>query len=242
MIYGYSERGIFNSIVYYLDSNPMLIGSFLEKLGMKGFSEEKFAFDFLIEQSFSDFGDSDLTIIATEKTSTKKTVLFIEGKVKTFSKSAFSLEEEFNKIREGSKIIVKSDGFSSNLFVQLYYKHLLKKEINKNDLNSEVSNILDVFKKRNEAGKLLDRKIGKNGIVKSACERIEGGNEYYYIAIIPRQETGKTLTEYFGLLKLMPEEKKFIRCAYWEDIEDFFISKKAKNVIENFDFNKGQIY
>ena len=41
MIYGYSERGMFNSIIYYLDSKqqqgqPELIGEFLEELGVKG--------------------------------------------------------------------------------------------------------------------------------------------------------------------------------------------------------------
>lgn len=242
MIYGYSERGIFNSIVYYLDSKPMLIGSFLKELGVDGFTEGKYDFEFLIEQSFSDFGDSDLTIIATDCKSKKKTVLFIEGKVKTYSKNAFSLEDAYDIIKDVLKKNEKPKEFSSNLFVQLYYKYLLKKEINKDALNPEEFNYVDVFKKKNRAGEFVNRKIGENDVVNKACEKTKGAEEYYYIAIIPRQETGKTLSEYFGLLELMPKENYYILCAYWEDIEAFFISINAKKVIENFDFNKGQIF
>jgi hypothetical protein len=222
MIYGYSERGIFNSIIYYLDSNQHLIGEFLGKLGVNGFSSETHKFTFLNEQSFSDFGDNDLTIIAEQKQTKEKTVLFIEGK-----RGKFSLEKEYRSI-------VNKKFNNSNLFIQLYFKYLLAKG---NDSEVIDDSLKEVIKKDN-------RKIGKNKVVIKARNKYIKDAQYYYIAIIPEQKNNsKTLQEYFKDLNLMTDVKKdTIKCAFWQNIERFFLDKNAESVIENFRYNKGQIY
>jgi hypothetical protein len=258
MIYGYSERGIFNSIIYYLDANENLIGAFLEELGVVGFTKGRHTFTFLNEQSFSDFGDNDLTIIIDSINPEKKTVVFIEGKVKTFSGN-YLLKKEYNNLKEAmeknktsEKRIDTFNGFSSNIFVQLYYKNLLQKVINSKDKKStDFLEIDKIFKKRSRSGngELDDRKIGINGVVVKACNKIKGADSYYYVAIIPEQNyDSDTLQKYLEKLELMKDvEEVYIQCAFWHKIKGFFEDDKLKKngtniVLENFKFNTGQIY
>ena len=225
MIYGYSERGIFNSIIYYLEyKRPDIIGEFLDLLldDKDNFKNGNYEFTFLNEQSFSDFGDSDLTIIAKQNDTNEKTVIFVEGK----RGKNFSLETERGKINE--------EKFStSNLFIQLYFKYLLAK-------GNDIEPIDDYL---NELISKTDRKIGTNKVVlKARDEYIKNTDEFYYVAIVPKQKEGsKTLQELFKELKLMTDVKN-IKCAFWQNVEKFFKEKNAENVIENFKHNEGQIY
>ena len=241
MIYGYSERGIFNSIIYYLEfRKPGLIGEFLEKLGVLGFTKGKHTFTFLNEQSFSDFGDNDLTIIIDEDKPEEKVVVFVEGKVKTFSKSSeYSLKDAYDEIehciKNAGDNVTRID--TSNLFIQLYFKYLLSKG---EDIVSVDNDNLKKIITKNE------RKIGENDVVIRAHNKyIKGAKKYHYVAIIPKQkDKSETLQEYFKKLDLMKNEdvKDNIHCAFWQDIEAFFVSEKAEPVINNFNYNKGQIY
>ncbi|KAA6323538.1 hypothetical protein EZS27_027031 [termite gut metagenome] len=226
MVYGYSERGVFNSIIYYLNVRQEMIGEFLTYIGVKGFNNKDYDFVFLNEQSFSDFGDNDLTIIITKKCSQEKTVLFIEGKVKT-SSGNFFLQKHFAKINNNNLY----KGVSSNIFAQLYYKFLLT-----NVQGSSGFEIKDCV-----IGKPT-KKLGNNRIVKSAFENyIKDAQEYYYVAILPVKVGNETFRNYFNDLNLdMPLDR--IISIYWGTIQDFFIKNVAIQVIKNFDYNEGQIY
>jgi len=236
MIYGYSERGIFNSIIFYLDEddNIHLMEEFLELLlGIKGFTNKNYQFTFLNEQSFSEFGDSDLTIIIENKNDKKdKTVLFIEGKVKTFN-GKYSLQKECDKLEQAIKTGKKFDGFSSNIFVQLYFKYLL---------SSRQTATNAIFKKIDKKGKLVDRKIGNNKIVNKAYKKIKDAKQYFYIAILPENITSKKIEDYFDKLKIGIRNISDIRSVDWKTIDDFFCKKKAGPVIKNFEYNRSQIY
>jgi hypothetical protein len=228
MIYGYSERGIFNSIVYYLDSNQNLIGKFLKDvLNVGGFSDITHSFTFLIEQSFSDFGDCDLIIIAERKTDKEKTIFFIEGK----RGKSFSLENEHKRFSKSNKTKFSS----SNLFIQLYFKYLLSKGNDEELIDKALEGYINKH----------NRKIGKNKIVLEARNKyIKDANQYYYVAIIPKEkDDAKKITQYFKELALMTDVKN-IQCTSWQDIEKFFgsINDPDNNVIKNFKYNKGQIY
>jgi len=237
MIYGYSERGIFNSIIYYLDlRRPDLIGAFIGTLGVEGFTEGEHKFTFLNEQSFSDFGDNDLTIVIDEDKA-NKTVVFCEGKVKTYT-GKYDLEKEKNKIKNAK---VPFNGFSSNIFVQLYYKFLLQKAINSSEEDTRNLKIDDIYKKKNRVGKIVERSIGDNGVVRKACERIKATN-YYYVALLPTIKKRKDFQEMFEEVNQNLKEKmeiKNISCVYWGDIREFFEDKKDATLIhENFRYNE----
>jgi hypothetical protein len=237
-VLGYSERGIFNSIVFYLRENSEHIAGFIYELGINdGEFFKNCTYTFLNEQSFSDFGDNDWTIIA--KKGTEKRVIFIEGKVKTFSGKSFNLCENFDKLKNKESF----DGISSNIFVQLYYKNLLVKILSERKEDTGSLNINDLFKKNNSG----ERKIGKNEIVKKAVEIIESSAKYYYVAILPGNESTADFKKKYDelnktVLKESPMDAESITCVSWEEIEKFFKGKGAKQVIENFEHNKGQIY
>ena len=217
MIYGYSERGIFNSIIYYLDANKNLIGEFLKVLGVEGFTEKEHTFTFLNEQSFSDFGDNDLTIVIDEETE-NKTVVFVEGKVKTFSGN-FDLNSQLQKIKTDKQY----KGVSSNIFAQLYYKYLLAKKMEKGQSESCI-------------GK-SPKKLGSNPIVKKGYEKIADAQRYYYTAILPNDITTEDFQKMFSTLDIEMNIDN-VRCAYWGKIQDFFTGKNAISVIENFKYNE----
>jgi hypothetical protein len=142
-ISGYSERGIINSIAYFLDANSQNTFGFIECLGLP-LEKDEYKYTFLIEQSFSDFGDSDLIIIIENKQKKLKKVVFIESKIKTYQGN-FKIFTEFNKIETAlNNTKKKFSGISSNLFVQLYYKYLLIKTDGESDKDTSINNI---FKK-----------------------------------------------------------------------------------------------
>jgi hypothetical protein len=240
-VYGYSERGIFNSIVFWLKEHPEKIAGFLSTLGINDefFKDDNTSFTFLNEQSFSDFGDNDWTIIA-EKDGEQQ-VIFIEGKVKTFN-GKFSLDKNFEDLK-GCKPF---DGISSNIFVQLYYKLLLTKVINGKDTTG--LDIHEVFKKSNKAGESIERKIGENGIVHKAIDLIKGKGgavQYFYVAILPDELTSEAFREKLQELSLFDSnEISDVRCKSWASIEEFFkgLGDEANAIIENFKYNEGQIY
>ena len=249
MIYGYSERGIFNSIIYYMYyKNIDLIGYFLEELGIQGFTEQdRFDFIFLNEQSFSKFGNNDLTIIVNERNTESKYVVFVEGKT-----GKFSLNNEFKKIEnifESRDRLIdqnKKEYYTSNLFIQLYFKYLLPKSEyteSKNDIGIPVDDRFKGFFHKNGD----NRKIGANETVLRGHNLIKNATKYYYVAIIPKQEKNQSkeigtelLQNYFTRLGLLHNEN--IKCAFWQNIEVFFKNNGVDEVIENFDFNRNQIY
>lgn len=234
-VYGYSERGIFNSIVFYLRENPEKMKLFLTVLGIDDTlrDSEDIIYTLLNEQSFSDFGDSDLVIIAENKQQSTKTVAFVEGKVKT-SQGNFSLNQNFEKLKNKEKF----EGFSSNIFVQLYYKHLLVEVLKTDKIDTKALNIDDIFKKKERgSNNKLERSKGNNPIVLKAMDLIKCAYNYYFIAIMP-DTTG--FHEKLSQLHFIPREKvNSFKCVKWEDIEKEFIDSVVSS---NFNYNKGQIY
>jgi hypothetical protein len=240
---GYSERGIFNSIVYFLDDNENHIYDFLKVLGIS-LANGDYEYTFLIEQSFSDFGDSDLIIIIIDKNTKERVVVFVEGKVKTYQ-GKFKLKAEFEKINNLLNNSVKNGKIqkvSSNLFVQLYYKNLLITTHGKGNPYDK-----PVFLKTDRKTKTrsICRQLGNNNIVRNAFNKyIDNANDYYYVAILPEKNINITdMQDYVKRLELMPYDK--VRCCWWGDIEKFFNNINAKKVTDVFNFNKdgnSQIY
>ncbi|WP_056928698.1 hypothetical protein [Candidatus Symbiothrix dinenymphae] len=235
-VLGYSERGIFNSIVFYLQAHPELVGDFLKVLQIDDNSEcfgESVKYTILSEQSFSDFGNSDLVIIAENNNTKLKTVVFIEGKVKT-CQGSFSIDRKFDDLKQ-KKVFA---GISSNIFVQLYYKYLLVNILKENKTDTSSYKLPNIFKK-NDGN---DRKIGKNEIVEKAREKIGYADTYYFVAILPKNEDFKKRFEELNatVFKTMPIPIEKIQSVSWEDVEHLF--KDATIVSRTFEYNKGQIY
>jgi hypothetical protein len=127
-------------------------------------------------------------------------------------------------------------GISSNLFVQLYYKHLLIKT-DGNSANDTAMN--SIFNKHNNNPRIL----GSNRIVLNAYDKIKNANNYYYVAITPTAPNEMDNTEFrnkIKILSLMPETNAFL--CYWDNIKKYFDRTNENNVKKVFEYNNGQIY
>lgn len=156
-IFGYSERGMINSLMYTIGEDKELLKAFIKLISLPESIDIEDANDFeiIIEQSLSQFGDADLIIIA-HCNNNKKKVLFFEAKVKT-SQGNWKIGNQFAKFTDKNK--GKYNGYASNLFYQLRLKTLLVDKLKGNRIE-EV------------------RSIGENKIVVKAVENICKGTSY----------------------------------------------------------------
>jgi len=222
-IYGYSERGVINSLIYNIGDDKKLLLDFINLINIprKLNIGEPDDCEILIEQSLSQFGDCDLIIILKYNATGSKIVLFFEAKVKT-AQGRWNLESEYNKFKAHNP---NNNRYSSNLFFQLYSKSLL---INKfAGIKTEAVDI---------DGKC--RKIGKNKVVHKAIEMIGGFDKAYYVAIVP------TLTnDLKSFLNANDLKLKYkIHFLSWKRIYDFCVENNLNDVLEVFKFNKTQIF
>lgn len=229
-IYGYSERGIVNSIIFNIGDNKRLITEFIKLIPVLSEIDQPDDYDILLEQSFSQFGTSDLIVIAYYNNPKKKLILFFEAKVKANKKnwtlnkhfeyfnSLLDYKEKHDKILNG-----RAPHYASNLFYQLYLKEFLIRNIENLDNNIPKKDILNI-----------SRKIGNNEIVKKAVEMLKGVRpNCYYIGIVPSMEK--------QCMKLNFNEQ-MIHFLSWNKIEDFAKANELNRLLDIFQFNRGQIY
>lgn len=225
-IKGYSERGIINSLIFTIGRSKKLMDEFIQLLNISELKTNGEVEDYtvMLEQSFSQFGDADLIIIIHYINPKHNRVLFIEGKVNTYSKK-WHLNKRYSKYKESKNEKEKYNGYTSNLFFQLHLKRLL----------------IDKWRTINKSGSVVEphfkkvRKIGDNKIVKDAFHLINC-EKAYYIGLIPSSE--KEING-FNL-----ENKTDIHFLSWKDVHNFCLERKGKfqEVLNVFEFNKGQIY
>ncbi|MDD2192330.1 MAG: hypothetical protein PHO12_07295, partial [Bacteroidales bacterium] len=113
----------------------------------------------------------------------------------------------------------KQRKMGSNLFFQLKLKRSL------------VEN-LDTIRENNliEVG-VVSKKIGNNAIVLRTVDMIDYAAEYFYVGIVPHCNFSQS-----------EEDKEKYNFLLWKDIEKFCEKNKLQNVLDMFDYNKGQIY
>jgi hypothetical protein len=238
-VIGYSERGLLNSLFYEIKYNGNNLLLLNKLLSLVHFPELTIPFQIsdakiLIEQSFSDFGDSDVLLLVSNKE--EKQAYFIEAKVG----SQWSIFKQFEKFKNG--ISVEKGMHSSNLFAQLYSKVRLVDGLNTNKekLQSGLT-----FPKCSSKG---IRKIGKNKVVLTAIDLLETYcKNSFFVALVPNKKCyiEKFYQEEFK--ECTPEEFEKWDIShwgflFWDEIEEFCRDNQLQRTIENFEFNEGQIY
>ncbi|NHM04089.1 hypothetical protein [Flavobacterium celericrescens] len=228
-MYGYSERGIINSLLFTIGNDVSLMNEFISLINIPTLFEQgkPKSYDILLEQSFSQFGDADLVIIMHYENNQKSKVLFIEGKVKTYQKKHWSIQkqyEEFNK--EG-----KFKKNTSNLFFQLHLKKLLIDNAEKISNNEVVE----------EPWYETQRSIGKNDIVKNAFNKVKNCDAYY-IGLIP-----STQNEINNFVKSNANSDTVtilnsMHFLTWHLVKEFCENKELEAVLLNFKYNEQQIF
>lgn len=215
-IYGYSERGMINSLIYSIGDDKKLITEFLHLIFPESIIGKPKDYDIFLEQSFSDFGDADLVIIAEYSKKVKKS-FFFEAKVKTFLGN-WNIDAQYNKYMSNQKYY----GWTSNLFYQLYLKQLMI---------DNFAILTSGVKDEHEGEKI--RKLGENEIVYKAINMI-GSEDAYYVGIVPIK---KEMIDKFLIGKDIN-----IHFLLWETIHEFCNDNNLTKVLEMFDYNGEQIY
>ena len=242
-ILGYSERGIINVLFYeinYSQHPESLLHDFLSKVKfpfLDGYHITVESSEVLIEQSFSDFGDSDVLLMIN--TGKNHISIFIEAKVKSLQVTSWSTDNEYRKFIQDTKTRVNS----SNLFTQLYHKVRMIEGLH----NGGVSNLQAGIQFPSSSTKAL-RKIGNNSVVLNAVEMMTDYlDDTFYVAILPDDQTN--IENFFMNEQIHDAPEGFsgwdvshYGFISWFEVEAFCVENNMQNSLRVFEYNGEQIY
>ncbi|MGR3913935.1 MAG: hypothetical protein OD918_05330 [Gammaproteobacteria bacterium] len=242
-LYGYSERGMLNALLYEIQraENADTLFNQLVAAAVFPLTDDNPAagpVNVLIEQSLSGFGDADA--IALISSPAGGCAIFIEAKVKTSQASDWALSKEFDAFEKG---IEKKKVNSSNLFTQIYHKQRMMSALKSAGIAGLQRGVTFPEWSSNQ-----NRKIGDNAVVLRAVERIRwhvGGD--FYLMLIP--DNGKRAERFFRdtlrhkKLASVPQWDAS-HCGYltWEKTRAFCEQHELKTSLEVFEYNDGQIF
>ena len=241
-ILGYSERGIINALFYeinYSQHPETLLYDFLSKVKFPFIDDHLIpveSSEVLIEQSFSDFGDSDVLLMIN--TGKNHISIFIEAKVKSFQRALWSTDNEYRNFIKGTTTHVNS----SNLFTQLYHKVRMVEGL----LNGGVPNLQAGIQFPESSSKAV-RKIGSNSIVLNAVEMLTNYlDNTFYVAILPDDQTN--IENFFKNEPIhdAPEgysgwDVSHYGFISWSEVEAFCSENNLQNSLRVFKYNGEQI-
>jgi len=242
-ICGYSERGIFNSLLYeigFASNSFNLIQELLELIrvptGKPDLRKPEGA-EVLIEQSLSDFGDADAIVLLHGQD--WRCAVFIEGKVKPSQIASWSIQgawDDFLRRKSGTLE-------SSNLFTQLYHKVCFVSALRTGGIEYLQSGV-----EFPACSTKQTRKLGSNPVVVRAAEMIQAYKEHaLYIAVVP--DDSSKVKQFFEqnlargpATDVLGWDTSGWGYLCWHDVEAFCKKNEMTNTLRVFKFNEGQIY
>lgn len=242
-ILGYSERGALNALLFETAYHIDRLGILRRLLNCIQFTcggppQGKITeATVLLEQSLSDFGDADAILLLD--CSGAKSAVFLEAKVKSSSREAWEMRQEFAEFEVGWASTVNS----SNLFSQLYSKARFS-------WAAKVGGMAQL--KRGVAFPLCSskpsRRIGANPVVQRAVETIlPYVSQVSFVGLIPEASSGSAAFVKEQLANVAPpgfEGWDVTPWGFlsWHDVEDFCMSEGLENTLQVLEFNRGQLY
>ncbi|HRQ44976.1 MAG TPA: hypothetical protein PLB12_11580 [Candidatus Goldiibacteriota bacterium] len=210
-IYGYSERGMINAILYDMALNSNKNNSAMEKFlkliikkdGNKLFEELKTIRELkiYIEPSFSGFGDPDVLISFISNK--EKYVVFFEAKVKTWHRKS-----EWRDL-----------------------------DVEKSGVLAQLRNKIDLFEHREEIEKngfYEKRSIGKNEIVNKTFKVVCNAQKAFYVGWLP-------LTDGESFFEKFQDEKNVGLLTWENLRKIKSLSKRMKLMASNFIYNESEV-
>jgi hypothetical protein len=242
-VFGYSERGIINTLLYEIGFSDDPIGALTGLLSLVHIPGSALNIsgllgaEVLVEQSLSDFGDADVILLL--RGSDWRKVVFIEGKVKP------SQTRSWTALGAWRRFLARNNNMldSSNLFTQMYHKARFIAALKDGGVDEVEKGVL--FPKCST--KTL-RKLGGNPVVRCAAQMIEAyAKESYFVAAVP--DTVSNLSAFYSKeLKdgPLPDVTGWDIDGWgyisWEQVETYCRKHNLDNTLRVFDFNRGQIY
>lgn len=241
-VYGYSERGMLNSLICGIKCSGRELDMVDDLLSKIYFPANRVDFHVkevkvLLDQSFSDFGRSD-AILLIENNGTKM-VVFLEAKIGS-SQRSWRISKEFNKFESG---LERSNVSSSNMFVQLHHKARMIY-----DLQFRGKEHVKSGARLSRLHSKVKRKIGKNKVIQKAVDMIEDYcDETLFISLVP--DTMDELEHFYETVfkNYSTSEFPFGEIGVWgflswEQVFEFAEENDLESLLENFSFNEDLIY
>lgn len=243
---GYSERGMINAIIHDLQRSPRCAEHLSELLKLTRprleLPSKLTDIVFLVEQSFSEFGDADLVILFHGGDGSEY-VVFIEAKVacgKSWDLETQALSVFRNKAGlcpTQSRLGDTSRVNNSDLLTQLYFKKLMVETI------SEGRNMRE---RPTGFGKKANQSLGNNSVVQAAKNRVsEHLSRVFYIGLIPSDKvaldsrtSGSTTSadKFLKEVSYISWVKLHEYCKLYKNLGEFPLT------IDSFAYNGEQIY
>ena len=261
-VYGYSERGVLNSLLYeilYSNNGDALLSQLITRASfpLTDNKPSPGAATVSVEQSLSQFGDADAIILMSSNAA--NCVIFVEAKVqpsrphgrrrRTRMPERLLISDQFDKFEAGVKRKSQTDkSFSSNIFTQLYHKHRLVSALKSKGIEALQQGIeFPSWSFRPESSQ-RKRKIGQNPVVLRAVKRIQQHAEnFFYLALVP--DTDIRVADFFAnrlrnvKLSTVPEWDPSL-CGYltWATVKSFCEQNHLAATLDVFAYNDGQIF
>lgn len=240
---GYSERGVFNALLYEIGFSRDSIGALaglLSLIRIPGSScdlSQLSGAEVLVEQSLSDFGDADAILLLHGPG--WRSVVFIEGKVKPSQVGSWTAHGAWREFlaRKGGKLD------SSNLFTQFYHKVRFVSSLRREGITG-----LERGVPFPQCSMKTLRKLGSNPVVGRAARMIEPyASDALYVAVVPDSEAN--LADFYSNeLTAGPADDVTGWDVHgwgylsWAQVEDYCRAYSLVNTLRVFEFNRGQIY
>jgi hypothetical protein len=240
---GYSERGVFNALLYEIGFSPDPLVALVGLLSLirvpgapRDFSTLKGA-EVLVEQSLSDFGDADVILLLHGID--WHSAVFVEGKVKPSQVGSWTAQSAWDEFlaRKGGKLD------SSNLFTQLYHKVRFVSALREGGID-EVKRGVSFP----ECSTKTTRKLGNNPVVVRAAQMIEAyAGDCLYVAAVP--DSARNLCNFYNNVLVAGPDHDITGWSTegwgyltWEEVKQYCQQHDLVNTTRVFDFNRGQMY
>ncbi len=246
-LYGYSERGVLNALLYslqYAVDNDAMFNKLLERaiFPLTDDRPPSGTVTVLVEQSLSQFGDTDAVILISSPHG--NATVFVEAKVQPAQSGNWHISNQFAEFEKGLEGTVNS----SNLFTQLYHKQRMISCLKQHGLAALQQGIEFPSWSFPLKSKRRRRKIGTNPVVLRAVEYIRQHSEHvFFLMLIPEQEEraasffNNTLrTSQFSTVPAWdPASYGYLS---WAAVQDFCKEQQLATALDVFTYNKGQIF
>lgn len=241
-VYGYSERGILNSLLYeirYADDGADMFDRLIAEATFP-LTDNRPSLSgsatVLVEQSLSDFGEADAIILASSHAA--NCTIFVEAKVLSQARD-WKLSDEFKRFEAGLNRKVNS----SNLFTQLYHKQKLASVLSCCGIQALQQGVDFPSWSTKQS-----RKAGSNPVVLNALNLIrQNDDSVYYLMLVP--DTNQRLESFFDdklrNLRLQAEpdwDLSHYGYLTWATVKSFCERNQLIATLDVFAYNPGQIF
>ncbi len=216
----YGERGLVNGLVLELSGDLNLTKVFLKNIRFCGLTSPAWINDlqevsFLVEPSFSEFGNPDLVMICdcNEKQGSARHVVFLEAKVVKYDDSAVPLKESSDKDIQGI-----NSRINAQLTLRYRLARVLKCRKDRGEPVEETQQDWAAYAQYSTESAKRPRRLLKSLGLKLCDDFLLGVNDFWCVTL----SSDSFQSEPYHIPKLRPLVLDLNGQEYWNKVKDHF--------------------